>query len=323
MENEILDIIKIMIYKDLENEAYENRYKTVDFPTTINPIPNFKVITDFNDLYFENYKQILVTNSVVYALENNKIDYLNFVKNYISNLEKPLNDLNLFKAKTTEFAILNLVSKSKKIGNVLLFNTKSNEYTINNNKDLFNEIDKNFISFTSFTNFYKNILFNYLNQFDKFDRDLILDDFLTSNSLNEEFIKFSEGSISKNKINIYKLFIIRNIISDNYLNITISKIESESDNDYNDDIENDYEEEESNNFIDERIYNYIDTCIDNNKYLLPSDDTLRFNMYVSFFAYNELDTKENDIETVEGSLDDLKKLKLINPLYKLDLIKTN
>ena len=337
MENEILDIIKKMIYKDLENEAYENRYKTIDFPTTINPIPNFKVITDFNDLYFEKYKQILITNSVVYALENNKVDYLNFVKNHISNLEKTLNDLKLFKAKTTEFAILNLVSKSKKIGNTSLFNINSNKNTINNNKDLFNKINNNFMSFISFTNFYKNILFDYLNQFDKFDRDIILDTFLTTNSMNEEFIKFSKGNILKNKINTYKLFIIRNILSDNYLNITTSRIENELDDylqsinntykekansDYDDVIENDYEEE-NNNFIDEQIYNYIDTCINNSKYLLPSDDILRFNMYVSFLAYNESNSKEYDIETVEGSLNDLKKLKLINPLYKLDLIKTN
>lgn len=338
MENEILDIIKKMIYEDLENEAYENRYKTVDFPTTINLIPNFKVITDFNDIYFEKYKRILVTNSVVYALENNKVDYLNFVKNHLSNLEKTLNDINLLKAKTTEFAILNLVSKSNKIGKTLLFNIDSNKNTIDNNKDLFNKINNNFMSFISFTNFYKNILFDYLNQFDKFDRDIILDTFLTTNSMDEEFIKFSKGNILKNKINTYKLFIIRNILSDNYLNITTSRIENELDdylqsinntykekanNDYNDVIKNDYKEEEDNSFIDEQIYNYIDTCINNSKYLLPSDDTLRLNMLVNFLIYNESNSKEYDIETVEGSFNDLKKLKLINPLYKLDLIKTN
>ena len=342
MENEILDIIKKMIYEDLENEAYENRYKTVDFPTTVNLTPNFKVITDFNDLYFKKYKQILVTNSVVYALENNKSSYIDFIENHISNLDKALNDINLFKAKTTEFAILNLVSKSKKIGNTLLFNINSNKNTIDNNKILFDTINKNFISFTSFTNFYRNILFDFLSQFDKLDRDMILDEFLTSNSLDEEFIKFSKKNILKNRINTYKYFIIRNILSDNYLIVTTTKIESEFDkyidninknvnkNEIEDEYDNelDYEsekefdDEDMFDFIDEKIHDYLEKCIENNMYLLPTENSLRLNMLVNFLIYNESNSKEYDIETVEGSLNDLKKLKLINPLYKLDLIKT-
>lgn len=328
MENEILDIIRKMIYKDLENEAYENRYKTIDFPTAINPIPNFKVITDFNDLYFEKYKQILVTNSVVYALENNKSSYIDFIENHISNLDKALNDINLFKAKTTEFAILNLVSKSKKIGNTLLFNINSNKNTIDNNKVIFNHIKNNFVSFTSFTNFYKEILFNYLNQFDKYDRDIILDAFLTTNVKDKEFIEFSNNSIQIDKINTYKYFIIRNILSDNYLNVATAKLEDELDNylqsfnkkdeELEDDIEEDYE---SN--ISEQIYEYIENCINNNSYILPTDDTLRYNMYVNFLTYNELNSKEYEIETIENSFNELKKLKLINPLYKFDLIKTD
>lgn len=343
MENEILDIIKKMIYKDLENEAYENRYKTIDFPTTINPIPNFKVIIDFNDLYFEKYKQILITNSVVYALENNKSSYIDFIENHISNLDKALNDLNLFKAKTTEFAILNLISKSNKIGNTLLFNINSNKNTIDNNKTLFDTINKNFISFTSFTNFYRNILFDYLSQFDKLDRDMILDEFLTSNSLDEEFIKFSKKNILINRINTYKYFIIRNVLSDNYLIVTTTKIESEFDkyidninknvnkNEIEDEYDNDldyksekeFDDEDMFDFIDEKIHDYLEKCIENNIYLLPTENSLRLNMLVNFLTYNESNSKEYDIETVEGSLNDLKKLKLINPLYKLDLIKTN
>lgn len=339
MENEILDIIKKMIYEDLENEAYENRYKTVDFPTTINLIPNFKVITDFNDYYFEKYKQILVTNSVVYALENNKSSYIDFIENHISNLEKALNDINLFKAKTTEFAILNLISKSNKIGNTLLFNINSNKNTIDNNKTLFDTINKNFISFTSFTNFYRNILFDYLSQFDKLDRDMILDEFLTSNSLDEEFIKFSKKNILKNRINTYKYFIIRNILSDNYLIVTTTKIESEFDkyidninkneieDEYDDELdyesEKEFDDEDVLDFTDKKIHNYLEKCIENNRFLLPIENNLRFNMFVNFLAYNESNSKEYDIETVEGSINDLKKLKLINPLYKFDLIKTN
>ena len=328
MENEILDIIKKMIYKDLENEAYENRYKTVDFPTTVNLTPNFKVITDFNDLYFKKYKQILVTNSVVYALENNKSSYIDFIENHISNLEKALNDLNLFKAKTTEFAILNLVSKSKKIGNTLLFNINSNKNTIDNNKILFDTINKNFISFTSFTNFYKERLFNYLNQFDKYDRDIILDAFLTTNVKDKEFIEFSNNSIQIDKINTYKYFIIRNILSDNYLNVATAKLEDELDNylqsfnKKNEELEDGIEEDYESN-ISEQIYDYIENCINNNSYILPTDDTLKYNMYVNFLTYNELNSKEYEIETIENSFNELKKLKLINPLYKFDLIKTD
>lgn len=332
MENEILEIIKKMIYIDYENEAYENRYKKIDFPITINMIPNYKVISDFNELYFEKYKGILLTNSVVYAIENNKIEYLNFIKKYISDLNKVLNDINLFRGKTTEFAILNIVSKSKKFNNSILFNSELNSETLNNNKKLFNEINKNFISYTSITNYYKNILLDFLNQFDNLNRDIILDKFLTTNEIDKKFIEFSKNKISINKINLYKYFIIRNILSDNYLSITTCRIEDELDNYLNninrssDDIDYEYEieEDEFDKFekeIDDKICKHIDYCISRNKYLLPQDDTLRYNMYVSFLSYNELDSKEYDIETVEGSPKDLKKLKLINPFYKLDLIK--
>lgn len=327
MENEILDIIKKMIYEDLENEAYENRYKAVDFPTTINLIPNFKVITDFNNYYFEKYKQTLVTNSVVYSIENNKTDFLNFLKKYINDLNKTLDNINLFKAKTTEFAILNIITKCDKIGNTLLFNVNSNRETINNNKSLFDKLNNNFISIMSFTYFYKSILFNYLKQFSQTDRDDILDIILTTDEKDKEFIEFSNGIIPKNRIILYKYFIIRSIISDNYLYVTTARIENELNN-YLQSInenENKFDDfkKEYDSSVDKQIYEYIDDCIQDNKYILPKDDTLKFNMYIRFLAYSELNSKEYDIETIEGSPDDLKKLKLINPFYKLDLINPN
>ena len=84
MEQEIFKIIMGMIYDDKLEDMYENRSHDIIFPLNIKLDPNFKVLSDFNQRYFEKYEVILVNNALIYALRKNDKEYLTFFKENIN-----------------------------------------------------------------------------------------------------------------------------------------------------------------------------------------------------------------------------------------------
>ena len=104
--------------------------------------------------------------------------------------------------------------------------------------------------------------------------------------------------------------------------------EDELDEEYDEEIEDkEYTEEDIKkdqeivNEININIMNYIKECIENNRYILPTDDEIRYNLYSIFFTYNDYDNdRKMDIENISENKDSIKALKKLNPLYLMDLI---
>lgn len=111
------------------------------------------------------------------------------------------------------------------------------------------------------------------------------------------------------------------------------EVEDEYDEEYDEDEHlNEFEDKEYTeedikqdqeivNEININIMNYIKECIENDRYLLPKDDEIRYNLYSIFFTYNDYDTdRKLDIENISENKESIKALKKLNPLYLMDLI---
>lgn len=332
MENEILSIIIRIIYSDKIKKAYENREHSIDFPINLEIVPNVKVICDFNEEYFNKYEQCLVINSLIYALENNEENYLKFFLENINKLKNTLENDMLFRIKLTEFAIKNIVNKLDTSKNKLFFDSKLNEITIMKYKEFFEKINLIYTKIIPITRLYYNYLINFLSNFNDNEIEHYLDLFLTSNKYDKEFIKSTDGFIKENEIKTYKNFIVREIFSDNYLQLETYFFEKELDKHINeldkqytlyeeDEFDDDYDNEDDYyDKVDKIILKYIYHCIEHNTICLPKDDYLRRYMLVKFLVYNSSFDKNYEIETLESNEEKILNLKKINPYYKLDLI---
>ena len=101
MEQEILDIIKRISYSDRIKELYDNRSKIIEFP--LNVTLNYKIISDFNDEYFNKYENILVENALINAINNKETKYLDFFNNHIENIKEVLDNNIAFRNNTSDF----------------------------------------------------------------------------------------------------------------------------------------------------------------------------------------------------------------------------
>ena len=336
MENDILNIILNMIYIDKYIEAYENRANTIDYPINIILKPNIKVLSDFNDEYFESFSYTLIYNSLIYAIENNMVDYTNHIVALIKShkLKDELDKDIILRVKTTELAIKNISNKLKIVkDNKLTFNSKLNEATVKKHKNIFNELNIIFSQVYFITNYYLKLLFDFLVSYNKSPVEKYLDTFLSTDSLDEIFIKFTNGLISKQQLLQYKGFITRQILSDNYIQLETLLLENELDK-YLDELDNNSDEadledidEEYEDYyiydIDELILGYLYKCLETNRFILPSDKKIRYTMLVNFLEYNSTNDKKYDIETIEGNKEKKLNLKKINPLYKFEQLNFN
>ena len=71
----------------------------------------------------------------------------------------------------------------------------------------------------------------------------------------------------------------------------------------------------------EEIINHIKSCLEDNYYTLPIEDTTRLNMLENFINYNyQSFSKEYEILNIESDEEKKLNLRKINPLYRLDLL---
>ncbi len=313
MENEILLLIIKLIKNDIINEAYKNHKKKISFPSKYSNSLNSKIIIDFTNNYFDRYKEALFLNAIIYAIRNYNKRYLFLLENNKINYLLENNDE--FRIKTTEFALKNIINNIDY--NNLSFNSKNNERIISKHKDYINNFTI-YLTKPKFINeVYRNLIFKFLDK--RKERIKTLDVFLTTNIYDVDFIK-SNNYIKLKDINSFKRYIIRLILSDNYL-ITQSYLEEDKIDSYIKEIDETYDfsdiEED-----DKKILDFINECIDNKKFLLPSNYNIRYNMLENFIDYNiENQSKEYEISQIEENEENVKRLKLINPLYKLDLLQ--
>ena len=330
MEEEILKIINQMLYQDKIDELYNKKEEIIIYPIKVNKI-NFKVLSDFNEQYFNKFEQLIIENAILYALKNkDKFNYyLDFIENNINNLSEELNENVIIKIKTTELAFYNIQNKEDKIDNEL-----KEKYS-----DLFNKINLLYINLNPITTVYRNIIMDFIDVGDDMNKERLLDTIFYTSNYDNYLISVSKGVLNSNNIELYKYILIRLILSDNYLYIESLlkedeydehlkelKIEYQINTDFND-YQNEYEDE-SNNIenvykeINLEILNFIKNNIFLNKFSLPKDDEIRYQIYMNFITYNEYTfEREYDFDTIKNDDEKVLNLKKINPLYKIDLIK--
>lgn len=333
MENEIIKIILQLSYDNELEKLINSDKTTLPFPLKLNLTPTIKVLNLFNESYFDKYKETLLENALVYAMETKNKRYLNFIKENLSRIKEMASNEFSFKLKTTELAFKNISSKSFIKNDSFEFNPDLNKKTIEKNKELFNEIKKSFAKIESVSNYYLNIILDFISNVPYENQEEQLNKFINTKEL--DTIVMKKYNLSNEDLNFLKIFTVRKILADNFIEITIFNYEDELDEKlHNIDSSYRYDSEEKfddfdyfdeNNDIEEdydnKTLDFIEKCVVSNNYVLPSDNHLRFYMINNFLSYNDDNNKSYEIETIESNKKLLKTLKQINPLYKFDLIK--
>lgn len=333
MENEIIKIILQLSYDNELEKLINSDKTTLPFPLKLNLTPTIKVLNLFNESYFDKYKETLLENALVYAMETKNKRYLNFIKENLSRIKEMASNEFSFKLKTTELAFKNISSKSFIKNDSFEFNPDLNKKTIEKNKELFNEIKKSFAKIESVSNYYLNIILDFISNVPYENQEEQLNKFINTKEL--DTIVMKKYNLSNEDLNFLKIFTVRKILADNFIEITIFNYEDELDEKlHNIDSSYRYDSEEKfddfdyfdeNNDIEEdydnKTLDFIEKCVVSNNYVLPSDNHLRFYMINNFLSYNDDNNKSYEIETIESNKKLLKTLKQINPLYKFDLMK--
>ncbi len=304
MENEILNIIY--------NE--KNRIELQDF------------LNEFDTKYYSVYKETLILNSIIFALKHNNNFYINYIKDNISSID----DNTFLKQTTILYAIKNILDNSKIINNKIVFDNTSNNKYIKRNKELIDKLKLDSMKIYTINKLYREELLKFLSTRKNQDIAEFLDKFLNTTELDTRFLSYTKVIKDKDLLS-FKYYIIRLILSDNYLFIesdfmeqdTISYIDELKEK-YNIDMEDLNDEElDDIEYIkeSEEIINHIKSCLEDNYYTLPIEDTTRLNMLENFINYNyQSFSKEYEILNIESDEEKKLNLRKINPLYRLDLL---
>ena len=304
MENEILNIIY--------NE--KNRIELQDF------------LNEFDTKYYSVYKETLILNSIIFALKHNNNFYINYIKDNISSID----DNTFLKQTTILYAIKNILDNSKIINNKIVFDNTSNNKYIKRNKELIDKLKLDSMKIYTINKLYREELLKFLSARKNQDIAEFLDKFLNTTELDTRFLSYTKVIKDKDLLS-FKYYLIRLILSDNYLFIesdfmeqdTISYID-EFNEKYNIDMEDLNDEElDDIEYIkeSEEIINHIKSCLEDNYYTLPIEDTTRLNMLENFINYNyQSFSKEYEILNIESDEEKKLNLRKINPLYRLDLL---
>lgn len=292
-EKRILDKFKNIYEMKLTNKPINNidDYKNIKIDDTTF---NKKMILKFINSLTEEEKNYTIYHSLLFV-QNNNYEFIkqftNSINKYGKNLEKYDNYiLNQMIKYTIEFIL-----------------TKENTLI---NPDIYTKFNKKYSDYLTKLNYYEmyslpTVYRNILKSILFFSNDYVqtLNDIFTSNKYDEIIINY----LNKDELNIFKNYLIRLIYFDAYvlikneLKILLDEIfifaEAE-------DIEN-------------IILNYIDHSIKNNIYKIPNNKEIKTEIFYAFldFFLDEND-KENAIKNVEKTSE--KKLRLLNPLYKID-----
>ena len=325
MENVIIRIIIRFIYEDTINNALNDDSNDI-IKLEIKSTP--KVINEFIKKYFYKYEDVLIVNALVYSIVNNDDSFINELKevfkgdynNYKMSL---LNNIAL-QYKIADLAVKNIIGNCVIENSILIFKPDNNNKIIDNNKGLFDEILSNYIKVDAIFNYYRKIMFGFIEIAQKYlpDTDAFLNVFLESNTFDDEFLKYATNYIKKENLSFFKSVIKKMIICDNYVFSELA-IEEYEDIFENDDV--DIEEVEESNErlkIYRNILDYIEICSETNNFELPNDDEIKLEMINNFIVY-EQDTsldRQEDIKLIEEDPETHFKLKKINPLYKFDLL---
>lgn len=356
MEQEIITIILHKMYNHKIQKLYEEEATSFDFPEHINidKIP-FNILHDFKEQHYEVYKNILIENAFIYSCLINDSKFKDYFIESINEIDDKIEDDIFFQMKVCEYGIKHIFNKTydKNTDETKIREEYKNIFSTLEKKDT------KFYSITNiYRNFIVEYLKKYKEDFEivldeilsttNFDKDLIN----SSNGL------LNESNIKNYKTILYRLILTDNFIYiENVLNagddydylfepeiVTKDSFKDYSrtkfkDEEYDEDeleIEDEYEDEledeeyteedikqdqEIVNEININIMNYIKECIENNRYTLPKDDEIRYNLYSIFFTYNDYDTdRKMDIENISEDKENIKILKKLNPLYLMDLI---
>ena len=343
MEKEIINIIFNKLYDYKITKLYKEEVTEFKIPPHINidKIP-FNILYDFEEEFFEKYKYILLENSFIYSC---LIEDKEFKKHFISSIDILKNNIDdiFFKLKICEYGIKHTFNKT--------FNNELNETEIRNTYNyIFEKLNTYNTKISTINNLFREIILNYLQNF-KENTEIILDEILTTNKHDENIIIASDEILDKEKIIYFKKFICKLILTDNFIYLinslennyteydykiipktiipnnknNYSNIKYKNNYNYEDyeeeyeDYEDNYEEEKIIYEINTKVLKYIKNCIKTNKYYLPKDNEIRYNLFSNFLIYNTYNNdRQKDIKNISNNKENIKELKKLNPIYFLD-----
>jgi len=306
METEIYDIIKKIIYEQSINKLYDDKAEFFEYPIKIDKI-TFDVLDIFNNLYFNKYKECLIHNAAIYAIEKNDTKYINlFDKN---NIDKLINNDRVIRAMITQRAFYNIYSKIK--------NNQNNDIKIkNNNIELYNKLNRNY-KIETLTKKIRQIILNFINNYNNSDKEILLDLILTTDKLDNDLLNY-DNFLNIENLKLYKTMLFKIILSDNYLYLksTEKDISIEYYNEYNEELDEEITDDED--YIENMDKQILNVLENNNLYELQNEE-LRLILYNNFIIYNVLlSEQKEDYENIKEDKNKIKTLKKINPIYFLD-----
>lgn len=306
-----------------DKEIFHNFLETYELKSTNNideNIPNMNIIFSHESLpekliniFFKKsnyYISYILENALVFSLMFKKDNLINKIKTYKYNI----NDINSLDY-STKYTILTFCIKYilKKKNND--FNNTEIEIIKTRNRELFDYINYNY-KIETINEVYRNLIVDIIITTSQ-DEIKVLEKIITTKELDNYLILLSKGIINNNEdIKLFKYIFIKLLFYDIYsyekhlINISLNKIL----NDLNISIP-------ANVFSDNittEILEYIINSINKNSYVLPRDLLLRHKLLDRFFSAM-LTEKTKMIE--ELSEKDIKNIRKLYPLYKLDKVK--
>lgn len=299
----------------ISNYLYINNLNSTNKIDIIN-IPK-DIVDNFIDKYFNQYEETLIKNSLIYALSNEKKDYLKLYLNNQTNFNEYLKLNNEQKLITTRYALQNIYTK-------IVNNINNDNQIIESNPNYF----KDNYDYIFITELYRMLLLELINP--KLDNDVYntLDQIFYTNKLDKEIIK-QFCTFTKQDLYLFKKIVIRFLLSDNFVYFESLKYDLETEEELSLENEDEFIEELDEDFniegiqeyeveVDDEILDYIYECIENNTFILPEDNDLRYRIYETFIKTNvDIVNKQYDLINIEDNNKTL-ELKKINPLYLLE-----
>ena len=268
-----------------------------------------KIINIFLNKSF-NSLNIILELSILYSLGyDEKSEHLKFI-NYLEYYKNDINDINKlsidFKRNIVYKSISLLLDKKNRIIDLYELDNVKDKY-----KSLFKYINNNIRIYT-LNDIEKEIIYKIMCKYEIMDIELVIKDLINTSKYDND-ISYNNFINNEKDILIFKQYIIRKMLFDNY--IVEYKDKEDTINEYRNNIKNDF-------IFDNYIKNfrtpfdkYINFCLKDNKFYLPKDKELLdsiYNRYCYLFYYP--DKEYEYIKNINKK--DEKILLKINPYYK-------
>lgn len=305
-EKYILNLFMEIYEMNLKNEIIKND-KNLNIIFDESHIPNKIIEIFFNKA--NKYMSFILYLSIMYAIgcseTVDRMKFLNFIKDYKENINNRENLDMEFKRNCVYNAIKYLI---KKKNNSISLIKEEECFKVFNT--LFQHINQKEIIY-SLKDIERLVLEKLLEKYNNLNKENVILEIINSNKFDNDILKLSSGLLKdSDDLKFFKNYLIRLIILDTY--IVHSNLVKEKEKEL---FVIPFLNSKNSCLMTPELM-YINNCLDNKKFIMPSNKMECLNIIKNFLVcFYDSEYRQKNLETVEK--EKKKELSLIDPLYKL------